>query len=101
MDDSNILEELGRVRAEFRAQNMQTEAAVNQGFVAMRQEMRAGLDRQHDQIQSGLAAMHTDFGVKFVTMDRFDPVQKLVYGGVALALAAIVTAVLALVLRSK
>lgn len=36
---------------------------------------------------------------KYVTLDQFEPVKKLVYGQTALILIGVVTAVLALVLR--
>ena len=67
MDDT-LLQALDRLRVEFRAQNVQTENAVNQGFIAIRQEMRSGLDRLNDRMTAGL----DDISAKMLAHERED-----------------------------
>jgi hypothetical protein len=68
MDDTIILAELRGIREEFRAQNQQTESAVNQGFIAIRQEMRSGLDRLNDRMTGGI----DDIAAKMLAHERED-----------------------------
>ena len=68
MDDTIILAELRGIREEFRAQNQQTESAVNHGFIAIRQEMRVGLDRLNDRMTAGL----DDISAKMLAHERED-----------------------------
>jgi hypothetical protein len=68
MDDQIILAELRGIREEFRAQNQQTESAVNAGFIAIRQEMRAGIDRLTDRMTTGI----DDIAAKMLAHERED-----------------------------
>jgi len=43
---------------------------------------------------------HQKIKDKYVTNDRFEPVQKIVYGGVALILIAVVSTLIASVVRA-
>ena len=56
MDDA-IVSALNSIREEFRKQNVQTEGAVNQGFIAIRTEMRLGLDRFNDRVEAKLLSI--------------------------------------------
>lgn len=57
MTDDKFIEALDRLRQEFRDQNVQTEGAVNNGFIAIRGEMRSGLDRLTDQVAHATEAI--------------------------------------------
>lgn len=67
MDDA-LVQALDRLRVEFRAQNVQTEQAVNNGFIAIRQEMRIGLDRLNDRMTAGMDGI----SMKMVKHERED-----------------------------
>lgn len=57
MTDDALLTALDNLRKEFHLHNVQTENAVNNGFIAIRAEMRIGIDRLHDRMTSGIEGL--------------------------------------------
>lgn len=79
---------------------------------AVLEERMNNMIRENSEAHSAILAQVTEMNIKFdeicekfdkkyVTQDRFGPVEKVVYGLVALILTGVITAILVFILKIK